>query len=622
MDLEMDPLEIRRDAWTQIRKQSLVGKVKWQAKTGTIAIESAVQLLHPLIDNPFTEVIAISAKERFNPGDLLMFTLKEMTSLRWRESGELPPIVDSRSVRATNSDEFERLRSECQLIVQPYISSLPTIFEIGNLVDQLSELEKNVSTRRSELDSLNIKIAGADDYKLELEIEARSIAEEQRQSILRSTYEEVAAIVQVAQEESERKRQAIELEVRKASLVSEELEEKKEIFKNAGGDRFVVALGYDYRKLERQMKNVEKPENLLSALDGELTKLGVEIEISTLRRMVVAHALAALTGQIVLYVGPPGSGKSTSGVLLPSLLGMKASVIPVRPGWLDATDLLGYFDPRNERFVSSPFIDMVVEAIADRDIGRFHTVVLDEMNLARIENYGADILSQLEKSYEGGKAGLIRLYSAAVQREIDSRKIANESQINRFTEIPAEIDIPNNLIISGTINNDDSTESISQKVIDRCVVVRVPRVLPKPRFERNVKPEEVYTLTRFAVTEASVFTESDESQIALYWDKVMSLISVHKVPGLENALSQRFARAIVCAPAVARLTGLDMQEVIDDILSLKILAWVRYFRGQEPGAEDELRKLIAASNELGFSGFVGEIESILGHNDEFVHYLR
>jgi len=243
------------------------------------------------------------------------------------------------------------------------------------------------------------------------------------------------------------------------------------------------------------------------------------------------------------------------------------------------------------------------------------------MNLARIENYGADLISQLEKAHERGRSGILRLYSTSVQREIDADKVAADNG-QKFTEIPAEISIPQNLVIAGTLNNDESTEALSQKVVDRCLTVRVPRVLPRPRFESGLPQSTVFTLSRETIELAMLNNESDPQSVLQIWDSVVELIGSREVPGLEDSLSQRFARVVVHAPAVSRVIGIPTKDVVDDILSLKILPWVRFFKSQDRSAEENLRVLASDANAVGFKGFSAEIQEMLASPDDLVHYMR
>ena len=387
----LDSVEIRREAWSVLLEQTLVGRVIWWngKDKGDLVLDSAIQLLNPLENDSFTEIYGNRVTLECKGEDLVAFRLKNVPKNWSRDGSKRPPVLKSSSVRLIDKEEFDRIAAEVGQLIQPYLEARPIGSKISEISSLLTDLEKTYSSRGSELKALEDQIAQADLLKLKVETEARESAELRRQAIIDGAYEEVAVIKSLAEEEMEILKRLGEAEMRQTILASAELEQQKELFRTSGGERFVVALGYDYRRMERKMEIVEKPENLVGALSKEMARIGIDIDIPTLQRMVVAHALAAITGQIILYVGPPGSGKSTSGVLIPTLLGMKSSVIPVRPGWLDATDLLGYFDPRHGRFVSAPFVDLVVDAKVDKEVGRFHTVVFDEMNLARIENYSA-----------------------------------------------------------------------------------------------------------------------------------------------------------------------------------------------------------------------------------------
>lgn len=127
-------------------------------------------------------------------------------------------------------------------------------------------------------------------------------------------------------------------------------------------------------------------------------------------------------------------------------------VCPVRPEWTDPTGLTGYYDVLSNRYVVPPFLEAVLLATAHRDSPVF--VVLDEMNLARVEYYFSDVLS----SVETGEA--LQLHSSGVPLEGSTG-----------TSIPAELTLPPNLYITGTINIDETTNPVSDKVLDRAQVI-------------------------------------------------------------------------------------------------------------------------------------------------------
>lgn len=132
-------------------------------------------------------------------------------------------------------------------------------------------------------------------------------------------------------------------------------------------------------------------------------------------------------------------------------------VCPVRPEWTDPTGLTGYNDVLTNRYVVPTFLAAVLVATAHRDSPVF--VVLDEMNLARVEYYLSDVLSCIETGSP------LQLHSNDVPLEGTTG-----------TPIRGELPLPPNLFIIGTINVDESTSPVSDKVLDRASVIDMSAV--------------------------------------------------------------------------------------------------------------------------------------------------
>jgi 5-methylcytosine-specific restriction protein B len=130
---------------------------------------------------------------------------------------------------------------------------------------------------------------------------------------------------------------------------------------------------------------------------------------------------------------------------------------PVRPEWTDPTGLTGYFDVLTNRYVVPTFLKAVLVATAHRESPVF--VILDEMNLARVEYYLSDVLSCLESQ------GTLQLHSNGVPLEGTTG-----------ASIRAEMQLPPNLFIVGTINVDETTSPVSDKVLDRASVIDMSTV--------------------------------------------------------------------------------------------------------------------------------------------------
>lgn len=130
---------------------------------------------------------------------------------------------------------------------------------------------------------------------------------------------------------------------------------------------------------------------------------------------------------------------------------------PVRPEWTDPTALTGYYDVLTNRYVVPPFLEAVLVATAHRESPVF--VILDEMNLARVEYYLSDVLSAIETG------GALQLHSNSVPLEGSTG-----------TSVRAELPLPPNLYIIGTINIDETTNPVSDKVLDRASVIEMSTV--------------------------------------------------------------------------------------------------------------------------------------------------
>lgn len=121
---------------------------------------------------------------------------------------------------------------------------------------------------------------------------------------------------------------------------------------------------------------------------------------------------------------------------------------PVQPGWYDPSHLLGYLSPMGgENYVRTPFLDFLIQASGDPS--KPYVLVLDEMNLSRPEQYFAPLLSRMETG------GRINLHSEGVM----------------FDGIPSYVPYPKNLAIIGTVNMDETTHGLSDKVLDRAFTV-------------------------------------------------------------------------------------------------------------------------------------------------------
>lgn len=130
---------------------------------------------------------------------------------------------------------------------------------------------------------------------------------------------------------------------------------------------------------------------------------------------------------------------------------------PVRPEWTDPSGLTGYHDALTNKYNVPPFLEAILVAAAHGESPVF--VILDELNIAKVEYYLADFLATIETR------GMLHLHSNSVPLEGSTGGSIN-----------AEIKIPKNLFVIGTINVDETTNPLSDKVLDRASIIEMSSV--------------------------------------------------------------------------------------------------------------------------------------------------
>ncbi len=150
--------------------------------------------------------------------------------------------------------------------------------------------------------------------------------------------------------------------------------------------------------------------------------------------------------------------------------------VSVRPSWSDHTALLGHWDPKLERYERTPVLELLLRAAREeRDAAAAgvapapYFVVLDEMNIARIEHYFSDFLSALE-SRRVDEDGSIRQEPLNLHGA-DASRITWMDHLGIEYEIPQQLAIPTNVVFTGTLNLDETTMGMSPKVVDRASTI-------------------------------------------------------------------------------------------------------------------------------------------------------
>lgn len=176
------------------------------------------------------------------------------------------------------------------------------------------------------------------------------------------------------------------------------------------------------------------------------------------------------TAQMAVLAGISGTGKSQLPRNYAKAMGIGFVQISVQPRWDSPQDLMGFYNYMERRFQPTELaralfhLDRFNERSEDKDLhDRVLLILLDEMNLARVEYYFSDFLSRLEN-----RPPLKNLNNSVGRQdselELDIREKDGEPAIRIFPGY--------NILFAGTMNEDESTQSLSDKVIDRANIIR------------------------------------------------------------------------------------------------------------------------------------------------------
>lgn len=170
-----------------------------------------------------------------------------------------------------------------------------------------------------------------------------------------------------------------------------------------------------------------------------------------IRRYIAGMA----SSKLLILEGISGTGKTSLPYAFGHFVDNPATIISVQPSYRDKTELFGYFNEFSKRFNETEFLRAVYEGDWRKEPS---TIVLDEMNLARIEYYFAEVLSVMEMPSKD--EWLIDLVPTAWPGDPDKL-------------VDGKLKISDAIWFVGTANNDDSTFTITDKVYDRAMPIEL-----------------------------------------------------------------------------------------------------------------------------------------------------
>lgn len=207
-------------------------------------------------------------------------------------------------------------------------------------------------------------------------------------------------------------------------------------------------LAPEYRKPEYR-KDYTLEELCINFRNYAAGQLGLYYDLEVIKQVFASFGAA----KMLILQGISGTGKTSLPYALGQYIENPSLICSVQPSWRDRTELFGYYNDFTKKYTETEFLKTLYEAHYQEDL-RF--VILDEMNIARVEYYFAEMLSILELPRE---------------EERFISVVSNGGSGDPDKMIDGKVWIPSNVLYVGTINNDDSTFAVADKVYDRAIPI-------------------------------------------------------------------------------------------------------------------------------------------------------
>lgn len=511
--------------WETILYLSIIGTVV------TVAIVALVTLLgirhkRELPKLPIKESIAALELEREREEAELAKVEDELAEARVdiREGERVREFLDSAR------PEMERLQAETReyqdakaLVEREFAHAVEekdrVAQEVASLAEERDRLSEEIAPLRVDLAETKARLERAKEDLEEYEAKREELRtmeaqlpglREERDSVLqtlRQSKDEVGEIqssliplkedhARLVGEVGAREKEIERLEKEEERRIKS-IEELKRVHASAGGvdedsdsrqDLWIPV----FPKRETPGGSVRELERI-EQMSQQLREASIRIPARTLNAFHTALKIQDISPLTVL-AGISGTGKSLLPRLYAKCMGVHFLNLPVQPGWNSPQDLFGFYNYIEHRFKATPLARALVqfdefnretwplpqenESLEDQVL----LVLLDEMNLARVEYYFSELLSRLEIRRAIDPSDPEDRAKVEVPLEIGHAMRMTESGVE---DLSVSVYPGNNVLFAGTMNEDESTMSLSDKVLDRATVLRFGR----PARTVSVQPD-------------------------------------------------------------------------------------------------------------------------------------
>ncbi len=297
-------------------------------------------------------------------------------------------------------------------------------------------------------------------------------------------------------------------------------------------------------KVKRHANNYTLKEVVNNFRNYNASQLKLYYDLPLLRSFIAGLSC----GKLIILQGISGTGKTSLAYAWGKYVNNDSCIASVEPSWRDKTELLGYFNEFTKKFNES---DVLAELYTSGYTDDIHTIILDEMNIARVEYYFAEMLSILEMPSRD--EWIIELVTSGW--DTDPKYIKN-----------GKLKLAGNLWYIGTINNDDSTFMVTDKVYDRAMPIDInTKVEP-------FKAPETEAMSMNASYLEQLFEEAVENfPLSNSSDKMIKEMDQYVIKHFRIAFGNRILKQLNTFVPVYVACGGTEVEAIDYFMAKKVL---------------------------------------------------
>lgn len=325
--------------------------------------------------------------------------------------------------------KVNQLRPEIQRLELEKQQILHSIQENQNEYQKVQEL-------REKLHSLRLSIADESSRLREVETETQTLQGK------KAALEESNAHLQEQKQELERtisryKQEIVEIE-NSAELALQPLKEKL------------------WNNLPQIIKPRKQESEFIADFITRIRSQGLTFSTRTVNAFHTSLKVQDISALVIL-AGISGTGKSELPQRYANYLGAQLLTLAVQPRWDSPQDLQGFYNYVEKKFKPTDLMRGLYQYGQPDMQDRIVIVLLDEMNLARVEYYFSEFLSKLESR---------RNHATYLELDVGSLRIRENER---------RLQIPNSFLFVGTMNEDETTQTLSDKVLDRANVLTFGR---------------------------------------------------------------------------------------------------------------------------------------------------